>query len=139
ARDLAARFPISRPLLAASAASALAAFASVTWVQIGYWRDSVTLYERALQVTADNYVAHNNLGVVLEDRGRLDEARAHFEAALRPEPGYVEVHNNLASVMEKQGDLARARVEYEAALRMVPDLAQAHDGLASVSQRQGDL
>ena len=51
------------PRVAASLAGAnVLAFAAASWVQVGYWRNDVTLYEHALAVTDDNYVAHTNLG-----------------------------------------------------------------------------
>jgi hypothetical protein len=40
----------------------LSALIAVSWNQVGYWQNSITLFERALAVTKNNYVAHNNLG-----------------------------------------------------------------------------
>jgi hypothetical protein len=76
-----------RRRLAASAACALwlAALALLSWRQSFVWRDSETLWRHALAVTRDNYVAHANLGRALSG-SRPDEARAHFEAALRIRP-----------------------------------------------------
>ena len=34
----------------------------LSWRQVGYWRDSATLFGRALEVTENNYAAYNNLG-----------------------------------------------------------------------------
>jgi hypothetical protein len=37
----------------------------VTWKQCGYWRDSIELFTHALQVTENNYLVHNDLGLAL--------------------------------------------------------------------------
>ena len=49
-------------------AGVLLAYAVCTWQQVSYWRDSVTLWRRALAVTEDNFLAHVDLGAALIDR-----------------------------------------------------------------------
>ena len=44
--------------------------AVLTWQQCGYWKNSITLFNHALQVTKDNYLAHNNLGLALFAEGK---------------------------------------------------------------------
>ena len=51
----------------------LTACALVAWKQVGYWRDTVTLFQRALDVTADNATAHNAMGDALTDLQHLDD------------------------------------------------------------------
>jgi len=46
----------------------LVASATLSWSQIQYWRNSETLFRHALEVTPDNYLAHNNLGIALATR-----------------------------------------------------------------------
>ena len=46
-------------------AGVVLALAVCSYVQVGYWRDTVTLFTRALEVTPDNPLAHNNLGRAL--------------------------------------------------------------------------
>ena len=41
--------------------------------------------------------AHYNLGSVLSVQGKVPEAIAHYEQALRLNPDYAEAHNNLGS------------------------------------------
>ena len=60
----------------------------VGWVgarQVGYWRNSETLFRHAIEVTKNNYVAHDNLGAALDQKGQYDEALANFEEAFRIE------------------------------------------------------
>ena len=71
------------------AAAACLASAVVSWVQVGYWRNSETLFRHALAVTNDNKVANNNLGNYLMDSGRLSEALPYFETAVRIDPEFA--------------------------------------------------
>jgi hypothetical protein len=60
-------------------ALALAAFAGAARAQLGVWRDSVALFEHALAVTQDNFVAELNLSAALREQGRVAEADRHFQ------------------------------------------------------------
>jgi tetratricopeptide (TPR) repeat protein len=55
---------------------------------------------------------HNMLGVILHDRGKLEEARAAFERALQMSPGYTEAALNLSVTLNDLGLYARARDVY---------------------------
>ena len=75
------RWNISPSFRTAGLAAILIALAIVTYRQLGYWKDSETLWTRALAVTEKNYTAHTNLADTLARHGRADEAIVHFEAA----------------------------------------------------------
>ncbi len=53
----------------------------LTYRQLGYWRDDATLWHYTLRVTEGNYVAHNNLALMLKGEGRSEEAVAEFRMA----------------------------------------------------------
>ncbi|HEY5973741.1 MAG TPA: hypothetical protein VIU41_03275, partial [Geobacteraceae bacterium] len=55
-------------LAATLATTGVVALSVVTWLQLGYWQDSITLFGRAARVTSNNYVAWHNLGVALLER-----------------------------------------------------------------------
>jgi len=77
-------------------------------MQIRYWRDNVSLFQRALAVTRDNYVAHNNLGVSLLKGGDTAGAQTHFEAAVRLKPQYADALENLGLCREQAGGFDEA-------------------------------
>jgi len=109
-------------------------------LQVGYWHNSVTLFEQALRVTSsDNSMAHNNLGVALSDQGKLKEAAAHYAEALRINRDYADAHNNLGTIFTNQGRLKEAVVHYTKALRIKPDFAKAHYNLGKALFNQGKL
>jgi tetratricopeptide (TPR) repeat protein len=108
AADLLKNVPYRKLLASMVSTAVLTALAVCTWVQAGYWRNSVTLYEHALDVTRNNHLAHNNLGVVLRDRGRTAEAVEHFEAAAKIFPMYDDAVVNLAAGLVDQGKFDEA-------------------------------
>ena len=65
-------------LLRGASLAVLLALGAVTYRQVGYWRDNVTLWTHAIEVTQDNFLAENNLGKVLLQQGRAQEGVAHF-------------------------------------------------------------
>ena len=81
--------------------------------------------------------AHNNLGNVLLQQGKLDQAAARFEQAIALRPDYAEAHNNLGNVLWKQGKLDEAAARYEQALALRPDYAEAHNNLGNVLLEPG--
>jgi tetratricopeptide (TPR) repeat protein len=58
-------------------------FSCVSFYQVQTWQSSETLFTHALEVSADNYVAHHNLGAVLWEEGRREAAVRHFNEAAR--------------------------------------------------------
>jgi hypothetical protein len=74
-----------RPVLAPVASVVLIACGTATWMQVRVWENSHTLWAHALDVTdADkNYFAHMLFGAALRDEGKMVEARAHYEKAVR--------------------------------------------------------
>ena len=109
------RFPRMRRALVGGSLVALAALGAVAWVQVGYWRDTVTLFTRAVAVTDGNYYAWDALAQQYRMANRLDAAAPAYLRALRYAPRWQRSLEQLAEMWALQGD-ARAA----AALRAVP-------------------
>ncbi|MBZ5637380.1 MAG: tetratricopeptide repeat protein [Acidobacteriia bacterium] len=127
----------ARTAVAAASAAALLALSIVTRVQVGRWTDDVALFDHALAVTSDNWLAETNLGVAVFDRGRTDEAIAHYSEALRIWPGFAEAHNDLGLALVRKGRIAEAIEHYHEALRLYPEFAEAYNDLGTALARQG--
>ncbi|OFV99028.1 MAG: hypothetical protein A3H28_08010 [Acidobacteria bacterium RIFCSPLOWO2_02_FULL_61_28] len=138
--ELLARWPYRSIALPAAAGLTLLACAISSWNQVQYWKSSLTLWTRALDVTTGNYRAHHNLGLALAISGKGDEAIPYFSEAVRFKPDFAEAHNNLGSVLANQGKLDQAIVHFSEALRFKPDSAEAHYrlGLALARLGKGD-
>jgi Flp pilus assembly protein TadD len=135
--DLARRWRVSGGALAAVTAGALSLLTATAFVETGYWRDGVTLFQHSVDVTRKNYVAHTLLGYAFQTRGRLADARIQFAEAVRIDPGYGPAHNDLGSVLAQQGQLGQATEHFAAAVRLMPDFGPAHYNLAMALMKSG--
>ena len=137
--DLTAGWRLAKFPLQVSAGVVLSALMVCTWVQVRYWRDSITLFEHALEVTRRNAVIHNNLGIALAKQGKLDQAIVHFAEVVRLKPDFAEAHYNLGNALAKQDKLDQAIVHYAEAVRLKPGLAEVHNNLGNALEKQGKL
>src|SRR6266513_3795529 len=127
--------------VATTAAAIVVAFGWTAFVQRTHWKHSETLWNHALAVTSNNDVAHNNLGFLCADRGDMDKAISHFEAALRiraskPERHYdlgsAFVQMNLGDALARKGRPDEAILHYREAIKLQPNYADAYYNLGSV-------
>jgi protein O-mannosyl-transferase len=109
----------------------------LTWRQSGLYANAMTLYQATLEGNPNSWMAHNNLGGVLFEAGRLPEAIGHFEQALRLKPDYADAHNNLGVALRGSGRLPEAIGHYEQALELRADYPEAHYNLGVALAQTG--
>ena len=91
---------------------------------------------RALALRPNLAQAHINLGIVLRQQNRLDEAAAHYEHALALKPDSVEALNNLGIILWQQGRLDEAAAQHRQALALDRACAEAYSNLGCVLAKQ---
>jgi tetratricopeptide (TPR) repeat protein len=136
--ELASRLRLPVRAAAAVAAAALVCLAVMTWVQVGYWHDRGTLWERDLAVTEDNDRAHLLLGTYRLEQRRLDEAVYHFSETVRIWPGAAEHYHALGTALLMLGRLDEAGEQFRAVLQRSPDDVGAWHNLGKTRFRQGE-
>jgi Flp pilus assembly protein TadD len=117
---------------AALAAAVCLACLTLTWRQARYWRDSISLYQHAIDVTSGNYVARYNLAAVLEKRGEWSGAIAQLRETVRARPGFVPGHSELARLLATHGQPQEALGDLQTAVSLRPDVADLRIRLGSV-------
>ncbi|HVU34150.1 MAG TPA: tetratricopeptide repeat protein [Opitutaceae bacterium] len=118
------------PVLAA--VGVVSVFAVLSWRRCHAYRDAETLYRTTLAQNPDAWLAHNNLGVILADRGDYESARREYLIAERIHPLSPEIHNNLGDILAKSSATIPAAIdEYEKALRIKPGFPEAQSNLAA--------
>jgi protein O-mannosyl-transferase len=125
--------------LVLSAVLVLSGLASYTRRQLDNWKDSVTLFTHALQVTSSNFTAQYNLGSALERLGKYNEAVPHLTMAIRLRPDVAGTYYILGNVLYYQGKLDEAVSHYQWAIRIKPSYGYAHNNLGVALVRQGKL
>ena len=136
---LAGRWKLHRLILPGLAIAAILGAAVISRNQVRHWRNSAQLWTHALEVTSENFVAHNNLGLALAGEGKAEEAISHYNEALRIRPSYATARTNLGAALAKQGKLDEAISNYQEVLRSKPDLAEAHMDLGAALAGQGKI
>jgi hypothetical protein len=94
-------------------------------------------YLAALAKDPMDFAARNDLGLLLWNAGKRQEAFGLFLDAVKRHPNNATAHANLAFMFLRGGALAEARTLYEAALRLDPQHAESKRGLAAVLAQSG--
>lgn len=134
--DCLRRLRSAKTFLPACAVILLVLFAGMTWKQIGYWKNDVTLFSHGVRVNPGNFVAHANLGKAYGEQGRVRDAIYHFEQAVAVNPNDVMVLKNLGRIHHEHGDADAAIRYYSQAAGYSPDDVQARYALGCVYAEQ---
>jgi len=94
----------------------LATLTVMTYRQVGYWRDSLTVWSHTLEVTHRNWVADMNIGFFLQQRGQSEEAVTHWRRAAEDQPTNADINLNVAFLEHQRGSLREAIQYYEKVL-----------------------
>ena len=135
--DIAVLRRYGKLILGISAAGVLIVLTICTWLQAGHWRSSLDLFGRAVNVTARNWLAHNNIGTAKYNQGKIDEAIEHYKAALSIKPDYVTAHYNLGNAYLNQGRMDEAVSHFRDALKIKPEHAYTHYSYGNLLLNQG--
>src|SRR5208283_3420422 len=121
--DLLKKWHYRKETLLALSAMSLACCFIVTWIQVGYWRDSLTLFEHALKVTTNNFVAHNARGDAYGSLGNHKQAIVDYDRAIEINPKYTDAYNNRGAAYVALGNHKLATEDYDRAIEIDPKFA----------------
>ena len=126
-------------LATAASVTVLMVLGAATWERGRLYAGDEALWRDNVIKNPNAWIAHNNLGLGLASQGKLAEATAEYQAALRIDPNLPDGYNNQGNILARQGRIAEAIAEYVAALRIRPDYAEAHNNLGLALASQGKL
>lgn len=139
AGDLVVAWQIPREAAAAVAALLVAVSSYLTWNQVKYWKDDITLWTHTLDVTSGNVIAHKNLGDAFALKGMRKEAIAEYQKALEVDPKWVSSRWNLAVLLVEEHRPEEAIGHFYKVLGAVPGTVVTHYNLASALRETGSL
>jgi protein O-mannosyl-transferase len=130
---------IGRYVLVVSFIAIIPVLMWATWLQAGYWKNSITLFSHAIDVTKDNYLAHTNLSAALFEKGDVQGTIYHSREALRIKPDYVQAHCNLGLGLMSQGNYQDAIDHFRQSIQINPSYINAYYNLGSSFYKLGKL
>ena len=107
--------------------------------QTRYWKNNFSIWTHALSCNAENYVAHDSLGIALAEQGKIELAIQHYRAALNLNQDYNLAQMNLGNALASQGKLVEAIPYFQNAIRIDPNYPEAHVNLGNALASQGKL
>ena len=130
-------WPRRQLLQGAAAGLALAGCVVMTSLQLRYWRNSLTLVQRAVELAPDNHIARVMLGNVLCESGEFDVAFREYHQALSIRRNYAEAWERAGAVLNQQGRSTQAIPYLRTAVQLSPRWTQPRRSLALALVRQG--
>jgi tetratricopeptide (TPR) repeat protein len=98
----------------------------------GKLADAENILQRQAKRTPQSAAVWLNLGNVMRDRQRRQEAIDCYSKAVALDPAMADAHNNLGSALHSKLRFAEAEAQYRECIRLAPDHLLAHFNLASV-------
>jgi tetratricopeptide (TPR) repeat protein len=140
------RWTNSTPALTVLATGVMIAFAILTWMQVGYWKDSRTLFTHVLSVIDGKVgsfnniglsTAHVSLGLALYDQGDKQGAIKEYRKAILIDPFFDDAHFYLSIVLTDQGNIVEAAEQYLECMKLNPHRKGVHGRLGSLMMYMG--
>jgi protein O-mannosyl-transferase len=110
-----------RALVLSVALFAVAGLGTLTWRQAAMYGDIETLWRTTLARNPECWMAHTNLGIVLLQKGELNDGIAHYRAALQMQPDSWDAEYNLGTALVAKGEVDEAIVHCDRAVAMQPN------------------
>lgn len=104
---------------------------SITINQLASYQSLEILWRDTMRKNPKAWIAYNNLGVLLKERGEIAEAETCYRKAISLLSTFVDARNNLGTIMTERGDHVEASRLYREALELSPDHSLVGINLAS--------
>ncbi len=137
--DLASEFNVHAVIRSVVSIFLVSSLSFLTTYQLRYWKNSVTLFERAMEVTEPNRVALINLGEAYSSIGDSERAEICYRNALALNPNDPKVLYNLGKLMEDNGDSITAASLYKNVLALNSEYTKAAINLAGLMMDKGEF
>jgi tetratricopeptide (TPR) repeat protein len=134
---LAASFKESRHFIFGAAVCILAALTMFTWRQSTIYADIEALWRTTIARNPGCWMAHNNLGIVLSQKGDIDEAIAHYRKTLEMSPDFAEADYNLGNALLQKGEIDAAILHCQRAVTIQPNDPEAQVALGNALFKKG--
>lgn len=121
------------------ATTVVAVLAVLAFRQSGWFSDTMTFFNHAVQTNPSSALALNNRGTFRALAGDLNGAERDYSNALRLFPDYFDANKNRANARKLLGNLQGSLADFNHALRLRPGETYLYDSRAELKVRLGDL
>jgi len=133
------KFTQYRVIILSAALLVVAGLATLTWRQAATYADIETLWRTTLARNPESWMAHTNIGLVLFQKGQIDDAIAHYRSALQIQPDWWDAEYNLGTALSAKGEVDEAILHSEKAVAMRPTDPDAQVSLANLLFQKGRI
>jgi tetratricopeptide (TPR) repeat protein len=135
--DLLEKWFYRKEVLVATSALIFSFSLIVTWTQVGYWRNSIALYDHALEVTSHNVLIYYNRGTTYGKLGNHIKAIEDFNSAIEINPKYADAFSNRGSAYSLLGDQIHAIDDFNIAIKLYQSYAKLNPKLVNTYYNRG--
>ena len=137
--SLSDKFTQYRAVIISAALLVVASLATLTWRQAATYTDIETLWLTTLAKNPECWMAHTNLGLVLLQKGKIDDGIAHYRSALQMQPDSWDAEYNLGTALLGKGQVDEAILHCERAVAMRPTDPDAQVSLGNALFQKGRI
>jgi tetratricopeptide (TPR) repeat protein len=116
-----------KEMLFAAAALSIMCLSIISWKQVGYWQNNFTLYDHALAVTENSWLAYDNRGVAYYSQGGYKQAIEDFNRAIEIKPHHEKTYNNRGNAYHALGRYRQAIEDFNKAIEIKTDFPEAYN------------
>ena len=110
----------------------------LSWQRTWAYQSEEVLWNDTLAKNPGCWMAHDNLGLVLMNKGLLDEAITHFQKTLEINPNFAGAYDGFGLALSRKGRVDEAMKYYQKALEINPDYADSYYNLGMVLVQKGE-
>jgi len=136
---LADKFAQYCAIIVSAALLLVASLGTLTWRQAATYTEIETLWRTTLARNPECWMAHTNIGLVLFQRGQIDDAIAHYRSALQMQPDWWDAEYNLGTALLGKGQVDEAILHCERAVGMRPTDPDAQVSLGDALLQKGRI
>ncbi len=117
----------------------LSALMICAFMQVNHWQNSIALFNHAIKVTDNNWLAYNNLAGALNKQGNYKKALVYSYKTIEIKPNHLKAHINIGVASSNLGKIKEAIKHYLIALQINPQNYKIHNNIGVLFAKNGDL
>jgi tetratricopeptide (TPR) repeat protein len=125
--DLLKKWKYQKEILLTLSALIILCLCIISWTQVGYWQNNITLYDHTLKVTDYNWPIYNNRGLAYSALGNYGQAIDDYSRAIEINPDDAKACNNRGVAYNGLSNYRQAIEDYSRAIEINPSYADAYN------------